>query len=76
MNKLTLPLFADAPPTATWEGLAVLGSLDAPEPTVPAIDRTFSLLVTGIGGNGVVTVGAILGMAAHLEDKPCTVLDM
>ena len=36
----------------------------------------FDILVTGIGGRGVVTVGALLGMAAHLEGKGCSVLDM
>src|SRR5262249_16953460 len=35
----------------------------------------YDILVTGIGGTGVVTVGALLGMAAHLEGKGCTVLD-
>jgi indolepyruvate ferredoxin oxidoreductase len=32
--------------------------------------------VTGVGGTGVVTIGALLGMAAHLESKGCSVLDM
>src|SRR5690606_39839158 len=36
----------------------------------------FDVLVTGIGGSGVVTVGALLGMAAHLEGKGCSVLDV
>src|SRR5262249_30855358 len=36
----------------------------------------YSLLVTGVGGTGVVTLGALLGMAAHLEGKGCTVLDI
>jgi indolepyruvate ferredoxin oxidoreductase len=35
----------------------------------------YGILVTGIGGTGVITVGALLGMAAHLEGKGCTVLD-
>ena len=35
----------------------------------------YDILVTGIGGTGVITVGALLGMAAHLEGKGCTVLD-
>ena len=42
---------------------------------VPALDRPFNLLITGIGGTGVVTIGALLGMAAHLEGKGCSVLD-
>jgi indolepyruvate ferredoxin oxidoreductase len=33
-------------------------------------------LIAGIGGTGIVTLGAILGMAAHLEQRACTVLDV
>jgi indolepyruvate ferredoxin oxidoreductase len=47
-----------------------------PEPALPALDRVYGILVTGVGGTGVVTIGALLGMAAHLEGKGCTVLDM
>ena len=35
----------------------------------------YNIMVTGIGGTGVLTVGALLGMAAHLEDKHCRILD-
>src|SRR5690606_35065217 len=47
-----------------------------PEPPLPALDRPCSILVTGIGGTGVVTVGQLLGMAAHLEGKGAGVIDM
>ncbi|HVO01261.1 MAG TPA: indolepyruvate ferredoxin oxidoreductase family protein, partial [Candidatus Cybelea sp.] len=47
-----------------------------PEPTQPALDRPYGILVTGIGGTGVVTIGQLLGMAAHLEGKGCSVMDM
>ena len=47
-----------------------------PEPKLPAIDRTYNIIVTGIGGTGVVTIGGILGMAAHLEGRGVGVLDM
>ena len=46
------------------------------EPEVTPISGHYSILLTGIGGTGVVTVGAILGMAAHLAGKGCSVLDM
>jgi indolepyruvate ferredoxin oxidoreductase len=36
----------------------------------------FNIMISGIGGTGVVTVGALLGMAAHLEGKACSVFDM
>ncbi len=47
-----------------------------PNVVVPPIEGAYSLLVTGIGGTGVVTIGQVLGMAAHLEGKGVTVLDM
>jgi indolepyruvate ferredoxin oxidoreductase len=46
-----------------------------PEPAVPALAAPYAILVTGIGGTGVVTIGALLGMAAHLEGRGCSVLD-
>jgi len=47
-----------------------------PEPEVPALDDAYNVMVTGIGGTGVLTVGALMGMAAHLEGKHCAILDM
>ena len=54
----------------------------APEPEMPAAptlpsieDKPYGILITGIGGTGVVTIGAIMGMAAHIEGKGATVLD-
>ncbi len=45
-------------------------------PALPEVGRAYSLLLTGIGGTGVVTIGQLLGMAAHLEGREVTVLDM
>jgi indolepyruvate ferredoxin oxidoreductase len=47
-----------------------------PEPAPLDLERPWNVLVTGIGGSGVITVGALLGMAAHLEGKGCSVLDV
>ncbi len=47
-----------------------------PPARAPVLESPYSVLVTGIGGTGVVTVGQILGMAAYLEGKGATVLDM
>jgi indolepyruvate ferredoxin oxidoreductase len=47
-----------------------------PEPSLPGTATPWSLLITGVGGTGVVTIGALLGMAAHLESKGVLVLDM
>lgn len=49
--------------------------LRLPEPTLPRIGEVYNMLLAGIGGNGVVTASALLGMAGHLEDKRFTVLD-
>jgi len=47
-----------------------------PIPSLVEITRPYNILVTGIGGTGVVTIGGILGMAAHIEGKGAAVLDM
>ncbi len=47
-----------------------------PDPRPPSTARPWNILVTGIGGTGVVTIGQLLGMAAHLEDRGVSVLDM
>ncbi len=47
-----------------------------PLPTLPSVaDRPYGVLITGIGGTGVVTIGALMGMAAHIEGKGASVLD-
>ncbi len=40
-----------------------------PEPELPACDEPWGIVVAGIGGTGVITIGQLLGMAAHLEGK-------
>jgi indolepyruvate ferredoxin oxidoreductase len=46
------------------------------EPTLPGLKTPYGILVTGIGGTGVITIGQIVGVAAHLEGKGVSVLDM
>ena len=60
-----------APPTSSE---SIFAGLPAPA-TVP-LDDVYNVLITGIGGTGVLTVGAILGMAAHLDGKACSVMDI
>ncbi|MGY4471929.1 Pyruvate/2-oxoacid:ferredoxin oxidoreductase gamma subunit/ferredoxin [Bradyrhizobium sp. LB9.1b] len=48
---------------------------DIPMPVLRPLYEPYNMLMTGIGGTGVITVGALLGMAAHLEGKGCSVLD-
>jgi len=57
---------------------AVAGGIEAaelPEPQHPSLERPWNVLIPGVGGSGVTTLGALIGMAAHLEGKGCTVLD-
>ncbi len=49
---------------------------EIPEPDIAELDQLKSILITGVGGTGVVTVGAVLGMAAHLEGKGVGIIDM
>lgn len=49
---------------------------ELPDPQLPSLDAPYSIVVAGVGGTGVVTVGALIGMAAHIEEKGCSVLDM
>jgi len=47
-----------------------------PQPQIGTLGEEYNVLVTGIGGTGVLTVGALLGMAAHLDGKSSQILDM
>jgi indolepyruvate ferredoxin oxidoreductase len=57
-------------------GVDTSGLGDLPEPALPSLDRPYGILIGGVGGTGVVTIGALLGMAAHLEGKGAAILDM
>ncbi|MEM8920932.1 MAG: 2-oxoacid:acceptor oxidoreductase family protein, partial [Pseudomonadota bacterium] len=50
--------------------------MQIPSPKLPDLSEPISMLVAGIGGTGVVTIGSVLGMAAHLEGKGCLLLDI
>ena len=49
---------------------------EMPDPALPAIDGTFNVVITGVGGTGVVTIGALLAMAAHLDGKGAGMMEM
>ncbi|MEP6838385.1 MAG: indolepyruvate ferredoxin oxidoreductase family protein, partial [Bradyrhizobium sp.] len=56
-------------------GLGDIGEL--PEPASrPTLERPYNVAVGGVGGTGVLTIGALLGMAAHIEGKASMILDM
>lgn len=47
-----------------------------PDPKPVSLKKPYSIFVAGVGGTGVVTIGSLIGMAAHLENKGCSVVDM
>ncbi|GLQ36292.1 indolepyruvate ferredoxin oxidoreductase [Amylibacter marinus] len=47
-----------------------------PAPTLPSLDQPWNIAVAGVGGTGVLTIGALLAMAAHIEGKVPLVMDM
>ncbi len=60
-------------------GKAVAEAADLPVlpvPRLPQIGAPFGIIVTGVGGTGIVTIGGVLGMAAHLEGKGVGIIDM
>ncbi len=67
---------SDPYPTASQSTSPLQGEVQLPQPTWPAMGLTYDIIITGVGGTGVVTVGALIGMAAHLEGKGVGVLDM
>jgi indolepyruvate ferredoxin oxidoreductase len=58
------------------EGEANLDVSKLPQPILPSTAQAYGVIVTGVGGTGVVTIGQIMAMAAHLQGKACSVLDM
>jgi indolepyruvate ferredoxin oxidoreductase len=46
-----------------------------PEPEMPSLARPWNMVVTGVGGTGVLTITAVLAMAAHIEGKGCATMN-
>ncbi len=64
----TLRVAKQPPPTATT-------ATELPTPQMRSLHRPWNTLITGIGGTGVLTLGSLLAMAAHLEGKGCSTLN-
>jgi indolepyruvate ferredoxin oxidoreductase len=75
-GQLRKPKKAAVSDDAGAKKLPILQGDKLPQPALPTTENPFGILVTGIGGTGVITIGQILAMAAHLEGKGCSVLDM
>ena len=46
-----------------------------PEPQLPELERPWNTVVTGVGGTGVLTITALVAMAAHIEGKGCATMN-
>lgn len=55
---------------------ASVGFEDLPTPQARELTQPYGIVIAGVGGTGVVTIGQLLGMAAHIEGKAGSVLDM
>ncbi len=76
-GKLKKPKKASLAPAASQaEGKEAGNGFKLPMPTLPSTAQPYGIIVTGIGGTGVITIGEIVAMAAHIEGKGCSVLDM
>ncbi len=58
------------------EATAELDLPDMPDPQIAAINGTHNVVITGVGGTGVVTIGAVLAMAAHIDGKGAGMMEM
>ncbi|ATG39708.1 indolepyruvate ferredoxin oxidoreductase family protein [Phaeobacter piscinae] len=58
------------------EPTAALDLPDLPRPELPAIDGTHNVVITGVGGTGVVTIGAVLAQAAQIDGKGAGMMEM
>jgi indolepyruvate ferredoxin oxidoreductase len=58
------------------EATAEIDLPDLPEPELPTITGTHNVVITGVGGTGVVTIGAVMAMAAHMDGKGAGMMEM
>ena len=67
-------VYGATPRSRNLTDLSALDGIDLPDPTV--MDKeTYNIVVGGIGGSGVLTIGAILGRAAFVEGRHVSVLN-
>src|SRR6056297_3668099 len=62
--------------TPRKESMTELKLPEVPLPTLPAIDGTWNTVITGVGGTGVVTIGAVMAQAAQIDGKGAGMMEM
>ena len=55
---------------------ATIALPEIPDPVLPEIRGTHNVVITGVGGTGVVTIGAVMAMAAHIDGKGAGMMEM
>ncbi|TFW02369.1 indolepyruvate ferredoxin oxidoreductase family protein [Oxalobacteraceae bacterium OM1] len=75
-GQLKKPKKATVSDDAGAKKLPILQGGNLPQPTLPSIVEPYGIITTGVGGTGVITIGQIIAMAAHVEGKGVSVLDM
>ncbi len=75
-GTLRKPGKVSVPAASAKAGADATAFPDFSAPAIPSVTQPFNMLVTGIGGTGVITIGQIVAVAAHLEGKSAQVLDM
>jgi indolepyruvate ferredoxin oxidoreductase len=77
-DSAVLPAPTSSPPTPSpaLAGGETSSAGVPPAPTFPSTREPYGILVNGVGGTGVITLGALIGMAAHIDGKGVTTLDM
>jgi len=58
------------------QATATLELPDLPMPDLPTINGTWNVVITGVGGTGVVTIGAVMAQAAHIDGKGAGMMEM
>jgi indolepyruvate ferredoxin oxidoreductase len=58
------------------QATATLDLPDLPMPDLPTIKGTWNVVITGVGGTGVVTIGAVMAQAAHIDGKGAGMMEM
>ena len=58
------------------EATASVDMGELPLPTLPVIDGTYNVMIAGVGGTGAVTIGAVMAMAAYIDEKGAAMMEM
>lgn len=62
--------------SASKTALKALETEVLPDPVQPSLEKPWAVVITGVGGTGITTLAAVMGMAAHLEGKGVGIIDM